>query len=756
MVPLLLLLLLPSGGGLLAQAESPSVGLVIPDPVSPRFHGGAPNVVQVAATSGTNTIQTVESQLLATGTASSIDALEIFAQDPPVLTPATATATSDNTAFPPETPAGTTILFIVEGVVAAIDAANGEWQIGDQPVIVYESLTTVVGGAPVVGDLVTAVGHRTLDPGPIVAERISLLARAPQAPGPAALTTALRFHGTVTAAGATSWTVAPTTVPAPSASFSILLDAGPLGLGPTIIDLGLGFGSAVTVEFAVSSAAGGLGAPVLGAHEIFAQEPLPSIAPTAAVHVSDQTAPVSFQAPAGSIITFDIAGVVSAIDLARSEWQIGTQSLFVYESAATTRTGFDTDPAVGDEVLVTASRSAPPGPLVAEIIELKNSGRQQEAATITPQTDGFLINGTVSAITTTQWTIGGMVFDLIPANDPLGLGPTRIDLGLDVGSAVGVEFAMFGDLPPQPVLWQTHTFNAASGLWEAVVNAEAVAVDTAALLYIRATDAAGGSTTSVLSATLRAVALAVPAAPANLTATGISPTRTDLQWTDASANESVFRIERSTDGFLTVEKSEIVPADVTSFSDMTVVLGNTYSYRVFATNGAGDSVASGVVVVAAGAPLAPGSLVASATGATTVSLSWQDNSTDETGFLIERATGGGAFTAVGTVGAGITAFADSGLTAGTTYQYRVVAFNASGDSVASGVVVVTLGVLLAPGSLVATATGQSTVSLSWQDNSTDETGFRIERATGGGAFTTAGTVAADIAAFIQCVHNDLR
>ncbi|MBI4294908.1 MAG: hypothetical protein HY669_01930 [Chloroflexi bacterium] len=177
------------------------------------------------------------------------DALEIFPQEAHELTPRSAgPITNDTTAFDAGLPPGTTALFVIGGTVKEIDAASGQWQIGTQPVFVYESSSTVMEGAPAVGDHVTIVGKRSLSPGPIVAQYITQIDPAPQALEPAVVTTALLFNGTVTATSDTSWTVTP---PAPDAAvtFNILADMGPFGVGPTIIEAALGVGSAVTVEY---------------------------------------------------------------------------------------------------------------------------------------------------------------------------------------------------------------------------------------------------------------------------------------------------------------------------------------------------------------------------------------------------------------------------------------------------------------------------------------------------------------------------
>jgi len=62
-----------------------------------------------------------------------------------------------------------------------------------------------------------------------------------------------------------------------------------------------------------------------------------------------------------------------------------------------------------------------------------------------------------------------------------------------------------------------------------------------------------------------------------------------------------------------------------------------------------------------------------------VDLSWQDNSSDEDEFRIERSVSGGSFTQIATPGPNVTSYSDTGLAAGT-YTYRVRACNGGGCS----------------------------------------------------------------------------
>ncbi|MBE7491936.1 MAG: fibronectin type III domain-containing protein [Planctomycetes bacterium] len=79
-------------------------------------------------------------------------------------------------------------------------------------------------------------------------------------------------------------------------------------------------------------------------------------------------------------------------------------------------------------------------------------------------------------------------------------------------------------------------------------------------------------------------------------------------------------------------------------------------------------------------PAAPSAANATANTTLGATLTWTDNSNNESGFRVERQTGAGAFTILGTVGANVTTFNDTGLTAGQSYTYRVCAYNTAGDS----------------------------------------------------------------------------
>lgn len=76
-------------------------------------------------------------------------------------------------------------------------------------------------------------------------------------------------------------------------------------------------------------------------------------------------------------------------------------------------------------------------------------------------------------------------------------------------------------------------------------------------------------------------------------------------------------------------------------------------------------------------PNAPTNLVVTPILSTVLQLTWTDNSTDETGFQIERSTtgAGGPFTLLTTVAANTITYDNTGLTAATNYCYRIRAIN---------------------------------------------------------------------------------
>jgi titin len=182
----------------------------------------------------------------------------------------------------------------------------------------------------------------------------------------------------------------------------------------------------------------------------------------------------------------------------------------------------------------------------------------------------------------------------------------------------------------------------------------------------------------------------IPNAPTGLSAipsvVGVGVAQVALSWTDNSAIETSYTVQRAvvTNGVVGVYSS-LLPAisrvglDSTgfvpvAFTDTTVALGTSYSYKVFASNANGDSGVSNLVTADLTIPVAPTiqSVTPELTG---VAVRWLDNSANESGFLVEISTDAGAsWSTVETTAPGVL-LSHAPLTQPGTYTFRVSAVN---------------------------------------------------------------------------------
>jgi uncharacterized protein YxeA len=250
-----------------------------------------------------------------------------------------------------------------------------------------------------------------------------------------------------------------------------------------------------------------------------------------------------------------------------------------------------------------------------------------------------------------------------------------------------------------------------------------------------------------------------PTAPTGLTATAVSSSQINLAWTDNGNMETGFKIERCT-GTNCNDFAQIatVGENVTSYSNSGLIPSTSYSYRVEAYNAAGNSDFSNTASATTPAlqvPNTPSNLTATTVSSSQINLTWVDNDNAETGFKIERCTGMGCsdFVQITTVGANVTSYSNTGITASTNYNYRVRAYNAVGDSdysnIASAITQDVPALPATPTNLVATVISKNQINLTWTDNSNNETGFHIERCKGTTCtnFTLIATVGANVTTF---------
>jgi RHS repeat-associated protein len=159
----------------------------------------------------------------------------------------------------------------------------------------------------------------------------------------------------------------------------------------------------------------------------------------------------------------------------------------------------------------------------------------------------------------------------------------------------------------------------------------------------------------------------------------------------------------------------IAPAAGTYFVGVTAAGNTSYDPN---TAGSGSGGGTGAyrleLLLSDSAPLAaPSGLSAVAVGTDAVNLSWSAVP-GATGYTVERSNDGSTnWAAVGSTGAGVSAFSDTGLSAGTTYHYRV---RATDDDSVSAYSATAFAVtpLAAPAGLTAAAVSGGHIELSWE------------------------------------------
>ena len=171
-------------------------------------------------------------------------------------------------------------------------------------------------------------------------------------------------------------------------------------------------------------------------------------------------------------------------------------------------------------------------------------------------------------------------------------------------------------------------------------------------------------------------------------------------------------------------------------------------FNLYGTAPDGGSTNSGVIfrVSPSGGggqvPAAPSSLTATAVSATRVNLAWTINSTDEQEFRVERCTNAGCsnFVEIGTAPARTATYADTTVSSGNTYRYRVFAVNGAGSSSSSNIASATTSssgavTVTAPNTAVNWGVG-SVQKIKWTHNRGAGSTVRIDVSRDGGASWT--------------------
>jgi fibronectin type 3 domain-containing protein len=219
-------------------------------------------------------------------------------------------------------------------------------------------------------------------------------------------------------------------------------------------------------------------------------------------------------------------------------------------------------------------------------------------------------------------------------------------------------------------------------------NDTGLAPSTSYTYRVRATDAAGNL--GPYSATATASTLAdtqPPTAPGTPALTVVSSSQINLTWAAATDNVGVtgYRVERCA-GANCSTFAQIAAPTTTSLNDTGLTPSTSYSYRVRATDAAANlgpysATATASTQADSQPPTAPGTPVLTVVSSTQINLSWvaATDNVGVTGYRVERCAGANCSTFAQIAAPTTTGFNDTGLTASTSYSYRVRATDAVGN-----------------------------------------------------------------------------
>lgn len=255
--------------------------------------------------------------------------------------------------------------------------------------------------------------------------------------------------------------------------------------------------------------------------------------------------------------------------------------------------------------------------------------------------------------------------------------------------------------------WTTIKSDSSTGGWTQQTNTVSLATNqTFSALQVRVCGDGFGSTTGsgipAGTATITTfdiwtsgVVVTVPVAPTSMAATpAANALSVALTWTDNATNETGYQINRC-DGGTCSPTNPSAPdnaitlttlgANSTSFTDSTTVASHTYGYQAFASNASGFSAGSNIVYVTTPSLPAAPSGIAVSVGNSTAVITWADNASNETNYILQRCSGVSCTPAdFQTLGANTTSFNDTTVQSQTTYTYNVLASNAVGRSAGAG------------------------------------------------------------------------
>jgi hypothetical protein len=239
-------------------------------------------------------------------------------------------------------------------------------------------------------------------------------------------------------------------------------------------------------------------------------------------------------------------------------------------------------------------------------------------------------------------------------------------------------------------------------------------------------------------------------APSSITFSKLSISSIKIDWLDNSVGEDGFKIDRSVNGTWTTAFAT-VGGSVKTYTDSSAPINQTVQYRVYTykSTNVSSSISTTAIVNTFPAPSNP---TITQLAVNSVKIDWTDNSTGEDGFKIDKKNDTGVWTiGFATVGASVITWTDTAAAISDSLQYRVYGYK--GTTYSTYAYTSASDLTFPPPSNVSyNKVSVSSIQLNWTDNSTGETGFKIDRSVDGGSWTIAyGTVTENIITWTDAV-----
>lgn len=206
---------------------------------------------------------------------------------------------------------------------------------------------------------------------------------------------------------------------------------------------------------------------------------------------------------------------------------------------------------------------------------------------------------------------------------------------------------------------------------------------------------------------------------------------------EANDDKGIVKVEVLIDN--QINKTFVVPPYSYTWNTQNLIDGSLHTIYAKAYDG-DNNISSSEVINMTFYSFQPSNLVATLSLDTSVVLSWQDNSNLETGFEIEQSINDNNFIFIRLVGSNTTNTKISGgYLSGNIYYYKVRAIKDSIKSPPSNIDSVKV-IVGTPTNLNATLNSETSVILTWENNSNIQTRFEVEQSIDGSNFVLIKTV----------------